>query len=144
VQTRAIRAATRSQRLHGIDKIVPGEGTHFQFADVTLAEALIAFDAAVREPGGFEIITRDQTRIAFFLGHGGLLGTLQGVLGVKLLRRPATLVTLDIWFEVDPEPPLADVHTVSVTSARTLIEAIYRDSSDQELWQGLDLPMLVA
>ena len=104
-----------------------------------MPEALAAFDVVAREPGVFEIITRDDTRVVFMFGRGGLRGALD-----RLLGRPASRITLDIWFEEEPDPPLADVHAVDVASGRAFIEYVYRDLDDKDLWRLLDLPPLAA
>jgi len=138
--TRYAWASTRRRRLHGATRPASGtmgleRGTLFELDQIDLATALQGFDAAAADPGSFSIVTRDQTRVDFLFGSGGLIGLIN-----RLLRRPGALVTLDIWFEQDPDPPLADVHAVSVENARAFVEAAYRDVPDGELWQQLGLP----
>ena len=131
-----VRASTPSGFLHGANTPAPEGGTYLLFDQVEESEALLAFDAVVQNPGAFEIITRDQTRVAFLMG-GGLSGLVD-----RLLGRTIDRVTLDIWFEEEPEPPLVDVYTVSVQAARVFIEYAYQDLGDNELWRLLGLPTL--
>jgi hypothetical protein len=136
---RPIRAITRNERLHGADSQATEGGTLLRFTEVSQGQALAAFDQVVRNPGTFEIITRDRTRIAFGFGHGGLRGAFDRMFG-----RPIEKVTLDIWFEEEPVPPLVDLQILTVASARTFVERIYRDTDDAELWRFLGLPGLAA
>jgi hypothetical protein len=136
---RAIRASTRSKQLHGVSKPAQEGGVVFEFENVAADQALAAFDAVALEPGTFELITRDETRIAFMFGRGGFPGFVD-----RLLGRPAKTVTLDIWFEESPDPLLCDVHVVDIPTARKFIENVYRDLKDPELWRILELPRIVA
>ena len=133
---RSVRASTRSGFLHGANTPAPEGGTYLDFERVEAPKALLAFDAVVQNPGAFEIITRDLTRVAFLMG-GGLRGVVD-----RLLGRTIDRVTLDIWFEEEPEPPLVDVYSVSVQAARAFIEYVYQDLGDHELWRLLGLPPL--
>lgn len=142
--TRYAWASTRSRRVHGATRPASGatgleKGTLFELDQIDLPMALQGFDAAAADPGSFSIVTRDQTRVDFLFGSGGLIGLIN-----RLLRRPAALVTLDIWFEEDPDQPLADVHAVPAERARAFVEAVYMDVPDSALWQQLGLPRVDA
>jgi hypothetical protein len=141
---RHVWASTRRQRLLGSSRPAAGTmglttGTLYEFAAVDQTTALRAFDQVLKDPGSYALETRDKSRIDFLFGRGALPGLLD-----RLLRRPVRWVTLDIWFEEDQEPTLVDVYPLEVSGARTVIEVVYRDISDSELWQLVGLPRVAA
>ena len=141
---RNVWASTRGRHLLGSSQPAAGtngltQGTLFKFASVDKITALAAFDEVLKDPGSYAIETRDTSRIDFLIGRGAVLGLLD-----RLLGRPVKWVTLDIWFEEDPEPELVDVHALEVNGARSVIEAVYTDVPDSELWQLVGLPVVAA
>ena len=57
---------------------------------------------------------------------------------MKIFRRETRpSVTLDIWFEEEPEMPIEDVVTLDIAKARVFLERIFDDVSDEELWGHL-------
>src|SRR6266545_35725 len=141
---RNVWASTRRRRLLGSSRPAAGtmgltKGMLFEFAAVDVTTALAAFDEVLNDPGSYALETRDNSRIDFLIGRGAVLGLLD-----RLLGRPVKWVTLDIWFEEDPEPELVDVYALEVNGARSVIEAVYSDVPDSELWQLVGLPVVAA
>ena len=138
--TRYVWASTRSNVLHGSTRPAGeahgGRGSLYELELLDVATALVAFDLVAEAPGAFAIVTRDQSRVDFLFGRGGVLGTLDRWTGRRVDR-----VTLDLWFEEDPDPPLVDVWQVSLTFARAFVEHVFADVTDGELWRRLGLPL---
>ena len=136
---RFVWAGTRSGRLHGSARLEEtpgfGTGTVYQMERIDVDAALAAFDAVVAEPGSFCIETRDGTRIDFLFGPSGLLGALN-----RLLGRPVDRVALDLWYEEDEDPPRVDFLVVSLPKARSVVEHVFAEVPDGELWRRLEIP----
>ena len=132
---RYVWASTRSRCLHGSTRPADEGGSLYELELLDVATALTAFDLVAAAPGSFALVTRDQSRVDFLFDRG-LLGTLN-----RLLGRRVDCVTLDVWFEEEPDPPLVDVWEVGLTSAREFVEHVFADVSDRELWHRLGLPL---
>lgn len=84
-------------------------GTYYQMDKVSLAQALEAFDTFLLSPKSFSIETKEGCRIDF------------------LYQKGATEVFLDTWFS---DENIVDT-TISVSSAKELLEVIFRNDSDK-------------
>ena len=138
---RYVWANTRSGRLHGVARPADGElalerGTVYELDLLDARAGLAAFDAVAASPGSFTIVTRDGTTIYFLFGPSGLLGMIN-----RLMGRAPNRVALDLFYEVDEEPPLADFLEVDLLSARSVVEHVFSDIPDGELWRRLGIPV---
>ncbi len=140
--TRPIFAGTRERILHGKRELARDDpatakvlgkdvrGVVASFAEVELDVALAAYDEAGAACGTFALITAGQTRIDFLFGR-----KLPAFLARLFRIRPrSSAVTLDLWFEESPDPPLEDVVAVDAEDARELIVRAYRAQTDTEIW----------
>lgn len=138
---RYVWANTRSRRLHGVVRPADGElglgrGTVYELALLDARAGLAAFDAVAASPGSFTIVTRDGTTIYFLFGPSGPLGVIN-----RLMGRVPNCVALDLSYEVDEEPALADFLEVDLISARSVVEHVFSDVPDGELWRRLGIPV---
>lgn len=136
--TRLIWASTKHKQLCGHSYKAADfvgkykKGTIFQFEPAEKSVALELFDSVAENPGNFSIETRDYSKIDFLFGPTWISSI------VKLFRKEIRRsVTLDIWFEEDPEIPIQDVVSLDIVKARGFLERIFDDVSDEELWRQL-------
>jgi len=143
--TRYVSASRQRSQLRGSAEAPAARfglntGTLFKLDQVDLASALSAFQAALTDAGPFSIVTRDGSRADFSFGHGPRPWFIS-----RLFRWPVKQITLDIWFEEEPESRRADARAIPAAVARGFIRAVYyRDVSDAELWRELAVPEVAA
>ena len=109
----------------------PGaKGVFTAFSEVDLDAALAAYDEVAAERGHFALETAEHTRIDFLFA-----GRFREFVACSLLRRRQPLpITVDIWFENEPAPPLDDVVALGPADAREVVARAFRESTDENIW----------
>lgn len=87
------------------------KGTYYQFAEVTLSDALMCFERFLAAPGNFSVETKEGCRIDF------------------CYRRGSSEVFLDIW----PSDVEFEDAVIPITQAEKLLGLIFQDTSDTEI-----------